>query len=78
MVVERAARARPAEDSRVFFKQIFEPKLAQYAYLIGCQRSGEAIVVDPMRDIQRYVDIAKANNLRITAVTDTHIHADLA
>ncbi|HSH00749.1 MAG TPA: rhodanese-like domain-containing protein [candidate division Zixibacteria bacterium] len=60
----------------MFFKQIFEPKLAVYTYLIGCQRTGEAIVVDPMRDIQRYLDLAKANGLRITAVTDTHIHAD--
>lgn len=60
----------------MFFKQIFEPKLAVYSYLIGCQRTGEAIVVDPMRDIQRYLDLAKENGLRITAVTDTHIHAD--
>ncbi|MFQ5607740.1 MAG: rhodanese-like domain-containing protein [Candidatus Zixiibacteriota bacterium] len=60
----------------MFFKQIFEPKLAQYAYLIGCQRTGEAIVIDPMRDIQRYLGEAASAGLTITAVAETHIHAD--
>lgn len=60
----------------MYFKQIFEPKLAQYAYLIGCQQTGEAIVIDPMRDIDRYDRMAEDEGLRITAVADTHIHAD--
>ncbi len=60
----------------MFFEQIFEEKLAQYAYLIGCQKSGEAIIVDPMRDIGRYKAIAKKNNLEIVAASETHIHAD--
>jgi hydroxyacylglutathione hydrolase len=60
----------------MFFRQIFEPKLAQYAYIIGCQASGEAIVIDPMRDIQQYFEIAEEENLKIVAAADTHIHAD--
>lgn len=60
----------------MFFEQIFEEKLAQYAYVIGCQRNGEAIVLDPMRDIARYEEIAAKNNLKIVAAADTHIHAD--
>lgn len=60
----------------MFFEQIFEEKLAQYAYVIGCQKSGEAIVIDPMRDIQRYEELAAKNNLKIVAAADTHIHAD--
>jgi len=60
----------------MFLKQIPDPALAQYSYLIGCQRSGEAIVIDPERDIDRYQDIAKQEGLRITAVAETHIHAD--
>ncbi|MAO63905.1 MAG: MBL fold metallo-hydrolase [Balneola sp.] len=60
----------------MFFQQIFEEKLAQYAYLIGCQATGEAIVVDPMRDINRYIEIAEKNNMKIIAATETHIHAD--
>lgn len=60
----------------MYFKQIFDKKLAQYAYLIGCQKTGEAIVVDPMRDIDQYYDLAKSENLDIAAAADTHIHAD--
>ena len=60
----------------MLLRQIFDPYLAQYAYLIGCQRSGEALIIDPERDIDRYREIAVENNLRITAVAETHIHAD--
>ena len=60
----------------MFLRQIFDPKLAQYAYLIGCQRTGEAVIIDPERDVERYVAIAAAEGLRITAATETHIHAD--
>jgi hydroxyacylglutathione hydrolase len=60
----------------MFFQQIFEEKLAQYAYLIGCQATGEAIVIDPMRDINRYKELAQENNLKLVAAAETHIHAD--
>lgn len=57
-------------------RQVVDSKLAQYAYLIGCPRSGEAIVIDPERDVDRYFDLAARHNLRIVAAADTHIHAD--
>ena len=60
----------------MFFKQIVDEKLAQYAYLVGCQRTRQAMLIDPERDIDRYVAIARREGLRITAVADTHIHAD--
>lgn len=60
----------------MLFRQIFDPKLAQYAYLIGCQQTKEAIIIDPERDIGRYVGLAEAEGLNIVAVTETHIHAD--
>ncbi|MFZ9915938.1 MAG: MBL fold metallo-hydrolase, partial [Phycisphaerales bacterium] len=60
----------------MFFRQIYDEKLAEAAYLIGCQKSGEAIVIDPERDIDRYEQVAAANGLRIVAVAETHIHAD--
>ena len=60
----------------MFLRQITDAALAQNAYLIGCQRSGEAIIVDPERDLDRYFKVAEENNLRITAVAETHIHAD--
>ncbi len=60
----------------MFLRMVYDEKLAQAAYVIGCQRTGEAVVVDPERDVDRYVTLARANGLRITAVTETHIHAD--
>ncbi|HMQ17406.1 MAG TPA: MBL fold metallo-hydrolase, partial [Phycisphaerae bacterium] len=60
----------------MFMRMVYDEKLAQAAYLIGCQKTGEAIVIDPQRDVDRYLDLAADNGLRITAVAETHIHAD--
>ena len=60
----------------MFFKHIYDKSLAQASYLIGCQAKGEAIVIDAKRDIDTYLAIAKENNLKITHITETHIHAD--
>jgi len=60
----------------MYYKQFFDDKLAQYSYLIGCQATGEAVVLDPMRDIDQYIDAATRENLTITKAVDTHIHAD--
>ncbi len=60
----------------MFVKRFFEPLIAQNSYLIGCIAAGEAIVIDPIRDSQPYLDTAEREGLRITHVTETHIHAD--
>ncbi|CAN5183801.1 MBL fold metallo-hydrolase [soil metagenome] len=60
----------------MFLRQISDPHLSQYGYLIGCQRTGEAIVIDPERDIDRYRTLAENEGLRLAAVAETHIHAD--
>jgi hydroxyacylglutathione hydrolase len=60
----------------MFFKHIYETGLAQASYIIGCQASGEAIVIDPRRDIDVYLEIAEKEKLKITHITETHIHAD--
>jgi hydroxyacylglutathione hydrolase len=60
----------------MLFRQIGDQGLSQYAYLIGCQRTGEALLIDPERDIDRYDAVAASEGLRITTVTETHIHAD--
>jgi hydroxyacylglutathione hydrolase len=52
----------------MFMRMIYDDKLAQAAYVIGCQRTGEAIVIDPERDIDRYLELARAEGLSITAV----------
>ena len=60
----------------MLFEHVYDKSLAQASYFIGCQVKGEAIVIDPQRDIDVYLDLAKANNMKITKVTETHIHAD--
>lgn len=60
----------------MFIKRFFEPSIAQASYLIGCQANGEAIVIDANRDADQYIDAAAQEGLRITHVTETHIHAD--
>lgn len=60
----------------MYFKQFFDNKLAQYSYMIGCQANGTALIIDPMRDIDFYIDAAADENLTIVAAADTHIHAD--
>lgn len=60
----------------MFFQHVYEKGLAQGSYVIGCQSTGEAIVIDPKRDIDTYLEIAKKNRLTITHITETHIHAD--
>lgn len=60
----------------MFLQHIYERELAQASYLIGCQATGEAIVIDPRRDIDVYLRAAHEAGLTIRYVTETHIHAD--
>lgn len=57
-------------------RQITDDHLAQNAYLIGCQQTGEAVVIDPQRDVERYIEAAAKENLTLVAATETHVHAD--
>lgn len=60
----------------MIFKRFYDETLAQASYLIGCAATGEAIVVDPNRLVDAYMAAAEFEGLRITGVTETHIHAD--
>jgi hydroxyacylglutathione hydrolase len=60
----------------VILRNFYNDKLAQASYLIGCGATGEAMVIDPIRDPSDYMKTAQSLGLRITAVTETHIHAD--
>jgi hydroxyacylglutathione hydrolase len=61
----------------VLLHRIWDPKLAQSGYLIGCPEAREALVIDPTRDVEQYLALAASLNLRLTHVTETHSHADL-
>lgn len=60
----------------MLLKRIYDTKLAQASYLVGCSATGEALVIDPNRDVEQYLRAAAEEGLRVTHVTETHIHAD--
>ncbi|WP_422116014.1 MBL fold metallo-hydrolase [Brachybacterium sp. UNK5269] len=60
----------------MLLERIYDEDLSQTGYFLGCQSSGEALVVDPRRDLRVYLDLAAHHGMRITAVTETHVHAD--
>ena len=62
----------------MIFERFEEPGLSQYAYAVGCQGAQEIAIVDPMRDIDVYLDFAQRQKVSITHVLETHIHADFA
>ena len=60
----------------MLLRYFFDPKLAHASYMVGCQATGEAIIIDPGRNIEPYLEAAQAEGLHIVAATETHIHAD--
>ncbi len=60
----------------MYFKQIRVPGIGCLSYVVGCPAAKVAAVIDPKRDIQDYLDIAKNEGMQITHVIETHIHAD--
>jgi selenocysteine lyase/cysteine desulfurase/glyoxylase-like metal-dependent hydrolase (beta-lactamase superfamily II)/rhodanese-related sulfurtransferase len=57
-------------------KQLYTESLSQASYVIGDEESGQAIVVDPLRDVAQYLREAAADDLAIVGVVLTHFHAD--
>lgn len=60
----------------MYLKYFYDNELAQASYLVGCAATGEALVIDPARDITPYLQAAAAENFKICHVAETHIHAD--
>lgn len=60
----------------MLLKRFYDTKLAQASYLIGCSATGEAIVIDANRDIEQYIRAASDEGVKVTHVSETHIHAD--
>jgi hydroxyacylglutathione hydrolase len=58
----------------MYFKQFYLGCLAHASYLLGFEN--EAVVIDPQRDIDQYIEQAKAEGLSIKYVIETHLHAD--
>lgn len=60
----------------MLLRYFYDDELAQASYLVGCVATGEALVIDPLRDIAPYLRAAEKAGVRITHVAETHIHAD--
>ena len=60
----------------MLLKYFYDKSLAHASYLIGCQKTGEALVIDPGRNINPYLQAASQEGLHIVGSAETHIHAD--
>lgn len=60
----------------MIFQQFYLPCLSHASYIIGDASSKEAVVVDPQRDIDQYLEFARQHELSIKYVFLTHFHAD--
>jgi glyoxylase-like metal-dependent hydrolase (beta-lactamase superfamily II)/rhodanese-related sulfurtransferase len=60
----------------MYLQQFFTEGLGCMSYLVGCEAEGIAAVIDPDRDVQRYLDAAASRGLTITHIIETHLHAD--
>ena len=60
----------------MLLKYFYDQQLAHASYMVGCQRTGEAIIIDPARNIEPYIEMAEREGMRLVGAADTHIHAD--
>ena len=60
----------------MLLRYFYDDDLAQASYLVACQATGQALVIDPNRDIGVYREAAERDGVQIAHVTETHIHAD--
>src|SRR5215471_3075495 len=58
------------------FQRFYDEGLAQASFLVGCDRTGQAVVIDPRRDASVYVEAARQAGVTIAAAIETHVHAD--
>ncbi|HLR42936.1 MAG TPA: rhodanese-like domain-containing protein [Pseudogracilibacillus sp.] len=60
----------------MLLRYFYDEKLAHASYMVGCQQLGEAVIVDPMRNIEPYIEVAEKEGMKIVGALETHIHAD--
>lgn len=61
----------------MIFRQLFEPETSTYSYLLGCERTQRAVLIDPVAsEIDGYLQLLQALNLKLIYTLETHVHAD--
>jgi glyoxylase-like metal-dependent hydrolase (beta-lactamase superfamily II) len=65
------------EEAAMIFRQLFEPDTCTYTYLLGCERSRKAVLIDPVAsEIETYVERLRTLGLTLCYTLETHVHAD--
>src|SRR3990172_11666509 len=64
------------KPNSIFVEQFVDTGLGNSAYLVGSRETKQAALVDPLRDVDRYLAAAERLGVQITHVLDTHLHAD--
>lgn len=61
----------------MLFRQLFEPMSSTYTYLLACEKTGEAALIDPVFEtVERDLDLVSSLGLKLASTLETHIHAD--
>ncbi|MCK9606295.1 MAG: MBL fold metallo-hydrolase [Methylomonas sp.] len=61
----------------MIFRQLFETETSTYSYLLGCQRTRRALLIDPVvSEIDQYLNLLQNLNLKLIYTLETHVHAD--
>ena len=61
----------------MIFRQLFERESSTYTYLIGCEQTRQAVLIDTVKsEVARYLQLLQELNLKLVYVLDTHTHAD--
>jgi glyoxylase-like metal-dependent hydrolase (beta-lactamase superfamily II) len=61
----------------MIFRQLFEAESSTYTYLLGCEQTGECLLLDPVVEtMERDLDAVQQLGLKLTTTLETHIHAD--
>ena len=61
----------------MIFRQLFHADSGTYTYLLGCEQTHKAILIDPVVDnLDQYIELLRQLNLSLVVAVDTHVHAD--
>jgi glyoxylase-like metal-dependent hydrolase (beta-lactamase superfamily II) len=61
----------------MIFRQLFETDTSTYSYLLGCERSRKAVLIDSVvSEIDHYIEFLQSLNLKLIYTLETHVHAD--
>jgi glyoxylase-like metal-dependent hydrolase (beta-lactamase superfamily II) len=61
----------------MIFRQLFEPETFTYTYLLGCERTRRAVLIDPVAsEVDSYFGLFRQLDLKLIYTLETHVHAD--